>query len=96
MGMSRKHKRVFEELHHLAKPGDILFMTSFADPQELTLSRQVKRLVSGYYPKDHSDWHTALYLGPTKSGNAEIAEAVTSGVKVGHLPSTYYTHGRNL
>lgn len=96
MGMSQKHKRVFQELNGLAKPGDVLFMTSFSTPTELTPSKQLKRLISGYHPKDYSQWHTALYLGATESGNAEIAEAVISGVRISHLPSTYYTHGRNL
>jgi len=96
MGMSQKHKRVFQELNDLAKPGDILFMTSFSNPTEFSLGRRLKRTVVGYHPNDFSNWHTALYLGPTESGNAEIAEAVISGVKVGHLPSTYYTNGRNL
>jgi len=94
--MSQKHKRVFEELNDLAKPGDILFMTSKEAPNTIDALRLVKRMVSGFIPTDLSLWHTTLYLGPTESGNAEIAEAVTSGVRISHLPSTYYTRGRSL
>src|SRR3989344_2184454 len=96
MGMSRKHKKIFEELHAQAKPGDILFMTSVGTPLDFTVLRRIKRLAAGFHPCDFSSWHIALYVGPTESGNAEIVEAVRSGVRVSHLTSTYYTRGRSL